>query len=474
MSKTFRAWDVDQGWVLPPSLHDYVPAGHLAHFVRDTVREALDLSAIMDTYEEARGQPPYHPAMLVALLLYGYSRGIYSSRRLARACEERVDMMAVTGLNRPDFRTISDFRKRHLRALSALFKQVLRLCRAAGLAKLGHVAVDGTKLRANASKHKAMSYKRMQQEELKLAAEVRSWMEQAQAADDADDAKHGPDRRGDETPGWMADKQRRLARIRAAMAQLEAEARAGRGAGDPDGPGPSSGMQERGNRKRTSAAASGTAASGAAASGTAASGDAASGDAAPPTPVPPDKAQRNFTDGDSRIMPSQGGFIAGYNGQIAVDAESQVIVAQRLSTNPADFGGLQPLMDEIVENLGQAPGEVSGDTGFASEANLHAMDARGIEPYLCPGRMRHGSTDPKAGRVLKRTPRMRKMADTIRAAGREGPYRLRKQVVEPVFGQIKDARGFRQFLLRGLDRVRGEWAMLCTAHNLNKLYRATG
>jgi transposase len=452
MNKTFRAWDVDQGWVLPPSLHDYVPPGHLAHFVRDTVREALDLSAIMDTYNEARGQPPYHPAMLVALLLYGYSRGIYSSRQLARACEERVDMMAVTGLNRPDFRTISDFRKRHLRALSALFQQVLRLCRAAGLAKLGHVAVDGTKLRANASKHKAMSYGRMRQEEPKLAAEVQSWMEQAQAADAAEDAQHGVDRRGDETPEWMADKQRRLARIRAAMAQLEAEARAGRDGCDPDGPGPSSGMQERGNRKKAQAPNT--------------------SDETSASPVPPDKAQRNFTDGDSRIMPSQGGFIAGFNGQIAVDAHSQVIVAHRLSTNPADFDGLQPLVDTIIDNLGQAPGQVSADTGFASEANLLAMDARKIDPYLCPGRMRHGSNDPEAVRVLKRTPRMQLMAETIRNAGRDSPYRLRKQVVEPVFGQIKQARGFRQFLLRGLNKVRGEWAMLCTAHNLNKLHRA--
>ena len=472
MSKLFRSWDVDQGWMLPPSLHDYVPPGHLAHFVRDTVREALDLSAIMDCYTEPRGQPPYHPAMLVALLLYGYSRGIYSSRQLARACEERVDMMAVTGLNRPDFRTISDFRKRHLQALSDLFVQVLRLCRAAGLAKLGHVAVDGTKLRANASKHKAMSYKRMQQQEPQLAAEVRSWMEQAQAADAAEDARHGPDRRGDETPDWMADKQLRLARIRDAMAQLEAEALAGRDACDPDGPGPSSGMQERGRRKKVRTPTSDNPTSDNQTSDNQTSDNPASDNPAPSAPVPPEKAQRNFTDGDSRIMPSQGGFIAGYNAQAAVDAESQVIVAQRLSTNPADFDGLQPLMDDIIAQLGQPPGQVSGDTGFASEANLNAMDARGIDPYLCPGRMRHGSTDPEGARTLKRTPRMQKMAETIRSAGREGPYRLRKQVVEPVFGQIKHARGFRQFLLRGLHNVRGEWAMLCTAHNLNKLHKA--
>ena len=197
---------------------------------------------------------------------------------------------------------------------------------------------------------------------------------------------------------------------------------------------------------------------------------AAATDGEPPNP--PNKAQRNFTDGDSRIMPSGGGFIAGYNGQIAVDAEHQIITAQRVSTNPADFDALQPLVDGTIDALGKAPAEVSGDTGFASEANLHAMDARGVRPYLCPGRLRHGSTDPEAKRVLKRTPRMQKMADTIRRAGRRSRYRLRKQVVEPVFGQIKHARGFRQFLLRGLHKVRGEWAMVCTAHNLTKLHRA--
>ena len=442
MSKTFRAWDVDQAWLLPPSVHQYVPPGHLAHFVRDTVREALDLSAIMGVYKAEQGQPPYHPGMLVALLLYGYSRGIYSSRQLARACEERVDVMAVTGLNRPDFRTVSDFRKRHLPALQQLFVQVLRLCQAAGLVKLGHVAVDGTKLRANASKHKSMSYKHMVSQEPKLAAEVASWLDQAEAADAAEDAQHGAGHRGDETPDWMADKQRRLARIRAAKAQLEAEAKAGPDNTDPDGPGPSSGMQERGNRKGR------------------------------PADTPPDKAQRNFTDPDSRIMPSQGGFIAGYNGQIAVDAAHQIIVAQRLATNPADFAGLIPLVDQARANLGRKLREVSGDTGFATEANLDAMAERRIRAYLSPGRIRHGQTDPTAGRLLKRKPRMQAMAETIRKAGRRSRYRLRKQVVEPVFGHIKQARGFRQFLLRGLANVTVEWAMVCTAHNLLKLHKA--
>lgn len=441
MSKSFRVWDVDQAWLLPPSLHEFVPAGHLAHFVRDTVREALDLSAITGVYKAAQGQPPYHPGMLVALLLYGYSRGIYSSRQLARACEERLDVMAVTGLNRPDFRTISDFRKRHLAALSDLFVQVLRLCRTAGLVGLGHVAVDGTKLKANASKHKAMSYQRMASQEAKLAAEVQAWLDRAEAADVAEDAEHGA-ARGDETPAWMADKRRRLERIRAARAQLEAEARAAPAVHDPDGPGPSSGMQERGARSDRPAA------------------------------TPPDQAQRNFTDGDSRIMPSGGGFIAGYNGQIAVDAARQIIVAQRLATNPADYAALIPLVDQTRANLDRKPREVSGDTGFATEANLAALAERKIAAYLAPGRLRHGATDPSAGRVLKRKPRMQAMADTIRRAGRRSRYRLRKQVVEPVFGHIKQARGFRQFLLRGLDKVRAEWAMVCTVHNLLKLHAA--
>lgn len=434
MSKTFRSWDVDQGWLLPPSVHDFVPAGHLAHFVRDTVREALDLSGILGTYDEDRGQPPYHPAMMVALLLYGYARGVYASRRLAQACEERVDFMAVTGLNKPDFRTISDFRRRHLAALSDLFVQVLRLCQQAGLVRLGHVAVDGTKLAANASRHKAMSYGRMKTAEPKLAAEVAAWLAAAEEADRAEDAEHGADLRGDETPDWMADKIERLARIRAAKAELEAEAALEPAELDPDGPGPSSGMREKGRPKRAKDGG------------------------------PPDKAQRNFTDPDCRIQPTKGGFIAGYNGQIAVDHAHQIIVAQRLQTNPADYAGLIPLVDQAGANLGRRLKEVSGDTGFATEANLTAMAERKLRAYLPPGRAKNGRDRP-----LKNSPRMAAMAKTLKRAGRRSRYRLRKQVVEPVFGQIKQARGFRQLLLRGLEKVRGEWALICTAHNLLKL-----
>src|SRR5216684_538178 len=209
MGKTFRSWDLEQRLLLPPAVDEFVPAGHLAHFVRDLVREELDLSAIVDTYTEERGYPPYDPVMMTALLLYAYAQGLYASRRIARACEERVDFLAVTAMNRPDFRTISDFRKRHLAALQGLFVQVLRLCARAGLVRLGHVALDGTKVKANASKHKAMSHGRMKQAEAALGTEVAAWLERAAAADAADDKLHGASR-GDEMPDWVADKHKRL------------------------------------------------------------------------------------------------------------------------------------------------------------------------------------------------------------------------------------------------------------------------
>src|SRR5919112_648675 len=397
MAKIFRCWDVDQGWLLPPSVHEFVPPDHLAHFVRDTVREGLDLSTILACYGEERGFPPYHPGMMVALLLYGYSRGLYSSRQLARACKERVDVMAVTGLNRPDFRTIADFRKRHLTALSDLFVQVLQLCRAAGLVQFGHVA---------------------------------------------EDREHGADRRGDEMPDWMADKQRRLAAIRAAKAALEAEAAEPPDPDDESGPGASSGMRWQGRALRGEEGG------------------------------PPDRAQRNFTDPDSRILPTRDGFIQGYNGQIAVDAGHQVIVAHRLVTTSADYRALMPLVDSIHAHLGRKPREVSGDAGFATKANLAALKERRIRGYLPPGRARHGEAHAAGHRTLAKMPLMSAMAQTLKRAGRRSRYRLRKQVVEPVFGQMKQARGFRQFLLRGLDQVRAEWAMICTVHNLLKLAQA--
>ena len=434
MSKAFRPWDVDQAWLLPPSVHDFVPAGHPAHLIREIVREELDLGSILATYEEPRGYPPFHPGMMTALLLYAYAQGRYSSRRIARACEERVDVMAVTGLARPDFRTINQFRKRHLEALAGLFVQVLGLCRRAGLVKLGHVALDGSKIKANASKHKAMSYGRMVEAEAGLAAEVAGWLEAADAQDSAEDAEHGPEHRGDEPPDWMRDKQRRLARIRSAKAALEAEAKA---AADAKAAlAAETARRHRGGRK-----------------------------AKHPPGQPKPQAQRNFTDPDSCIMVGKDGFIQAYNAQIAVDATAQVIVAHRLAGTPSDQAAAVPLVDAALAMTGARPKEVSADAGFCSEANLLALAERRVRSYIATGRAR----EPAGGEAQRRGPRVAAMRSKLRRAGRRSRYRLRKQVVEPVFGQIKQARGFRQFLLRGLEKVPHEWALICTAHNLTKL-----
>ena len=430
MSKTFRPWKVDQAWLLPPSIDDFVPAGHPAHLVRDLVRETLDLAAVMAAYDEPRGQPPYHPAMMVAVLLYAYSQGVYSSRRIARALEERLDFMAVSALERPDFRTISDFRKRHLGALAGLFGQVLKLCREAGLVELGHVALDGTKLKANASKHKAMSYGRMVRAEGDLQAEIGAWLAEAEAVDAAEDAEHGPERRGDEMPDWVKDKQRRLETIRTAKAALEAKARA----------------------EAEAKAASG----------------AGGGRTPAPDPVPKPSAQRNFTDPESRIMKGKDGFVQAYNGQLAVDTRAQVIVACDLSNEAVDAGRLVPLLERIEHHLGRRPKEVSADVGYCSEANLRALDERAIKGYLATGRQKH----PATGEDKRRGPLVRAMRQKLKRGGRRSRYRLRKQTVEPVIGQIKQARGFRQFLLRGLAKVQAEWTLICTAHNTLKLIKA--
>ncbi len=437
MSKTFRPWLVDQLQLLPPSVSDFVPAGHVAHFVRDLVREQLDLSAISGAYQEERGYPPYDPAMMTALLLYGYSRGVYSSRKLARGCEERLDFIAVTALNRPDFRTISEFRKRHLGALAGLFVQVLRLCQAAGLVALGHVALDGTKMRANASKHKAMSYGRMKKAEPELAREVEVWLKAAEAADTAEDRTLGPDRRGDEMPDWVSDKAKRLEKLRAAKAALEAEAKAEAEA--------KTAQRAQNPRSR--------------------------GGGKPKTPpgTPPDKAQRNFTDPESRIMKGRDGFIQGYNAQAAVDAKAQVIVAHGLSDCAADSGQLVPMTDAVKSNTGANPAELSADCGYCSEANLEALEARGIQGFIATGRQKHGAAAADGGAEPRNGAKVEAMRRRLREGGFDSPNRLRKQVVEPVFGQIKQARGFRQFLMRGIKNVTAEWAMLCAVHNLVKL-----
>jgi transposase len=443
MSKHFRPWKIDETQLLPASVQDYVPEDHLSRFIVALVRESLDLCEIEAGYASVLGQPPFHPGLMTALLLNGYAHGIYSSRRIEKAARERADFMMIVAGDVPDFRTISDFRKRHLRALARLYVQVLQLCAAAGLAKLGHVALDGTKIKANASKHKAMSYERMKKREAELQAEVDRWLAAAAAADAEEDKLHGA-RRGDELPKWVADKERRLTKIRAAKAALEAEAKA---------------AAEEERRRRAEAEAKRIA------QGRKRNGFAPK----PPTAEPEPRAQRNFTDPESRLLLTKDGYIQGWNAQAAVDGTAQVIVAHGLTPSMSDHGQLVGLVDAVAANLGRRPNEVSADSGYLSEANLAALEERGVAAYIATGRAKHpGEAKRKIGGPLTQAMRRK-----LKRAGWRSRYRLRKQIVEPVFGQIKQARGFRQFLLRGVEKVRAEWALICTAHNLTKLARAT-
>jgi transposase len=441
----FRHWDVDQGELFPAAFKDLVPENHLVHFVRRIVTEDLDLRAIFCGYTAAKGQPPYHPGLMTALLLYGYCRGVYTSRKIELACEERIDFRALVGSERPDHSTIAEFRKRHRDGLAALFVQVLALCRDAGLVKLGHVSLDGTKMRANASKHSSMSYKRMKQAEPELAAAVEAWLDAGEQGDDADDKEHGVGNRGDEMPEHIQQKVKKLAKIRASMAELEAEA------------------QAKGERLEAERAAK-----------EAEQGSPVRG----PKPkaldgVPEDKAQRNFTDPESRILKTADGFEQGYNAQAAVDTECQVIVAQDVTDQANDFHQLIPVVDQIAANLGQAPEQVSADAGYCSEENIEALEQRKIDAYIAPGRQKHGTASPGADETKRKGPKTEAMREKLRDGGWESPYRQRKHTVEPVFGQIKEARAFRRFLRRGLDNVKGEWALICTVHNLLKLAMRT-
>ncbi len=349
----------------------------------------------------------------------------------------------IVALDPPDFRTVSDFRKRHLKALADLFLQVLKLAETAGLVKLGHVALDGTKFKANASKHKAMSYERMKKREAELQAEVDRWLSAAEAADAEEDKAFGKDERGDEMPAWIADKEKRLAKIREAKAALEAEAKAAAEAEvkakqDAEDKRKAEGRKKPGKKAK------------------------------PPSGEPDAKAQRNFTDPDSRILLTKDGYIQGYNAQAAVDGAAQIIVAHTLTPSMSDQGQLVPLIDGIKENLGRKPKEASADAGYCSEANLEALAGAGVNAYIATGRAKHpAGAGSRTGGSLTQAMRRK-----LKTAGYRSRYRLRKQIVEPVFGQIKQARSFRQFLLRGIEKVRGEWAMICTAHNLTKLAKA--
>ena len=445
MSKTYRDWSPDQAYLLPPSPRDWLPEDDLVYFLLDTVA-ALDLSPFTDHYErESRGQPPYHPRMMVTLLLYCYATGTRSSRRIMRRRRGDVACRIIAGADIPDSRTISDFRETHLARLEALFVEVLKLCALAGLAKVGTVSLDGTKVKANASRHKAMSYDRMKSEEVRLKDEIAAMLAEAKAADDAEDAQHGPDRHGDEPPAELARRQGRLAKIQQAKAMLEERARA-------------EAAEEAASRQAEGKSPP---------------------KVAPAEAVPGPRDQINFTDPESRIMKvANKGWDQCGNAQ-AVANEPQIILAADVTDRVNDVEQVVPMADQARANLAAAGIEgtimaMLGDSGYYSEANATALEGRKIEPYLATERLRHNERVASAprGRIPRGLSAKQRMARKPRTkVGRE-MYARRKGMIEPVFGQLKQVLGFRQFSLRGLTAMRGEWRLMATVHDLLKLWRS--
>ena len=456
MGVRFKPCDREQLFLLPPSLRDWLPEGDLAFFLIDVV-DQLDLSAIYRYYEVAEatettrerrkaasGQPAFHPKMMVALLLYAYCHGTPSSRRIARLCERDAGYRVVSADQQPNFRTISEFRRVHLEALKGLFVQVLHLAREAGLVKLGHVALDGTKVKANASKHKAMSYARMQEKEAQYVREIEALLTHAEEIDTAEDGLHGRDRRGDELPKELQFRETRLNKIREAKAALESAAKAkARAEGKLD----EEGKPKPPKRGRPPATPPGT---------------------------PKPKDQRNFTDPDSRIMKmNHKGFDQAYNCQAAVDSNSQIIVAREATNAANDKEQVEPLVEQVKANLGEKPERASADSGYYSEANVRYLREEGIDDYLCPDRLKHGEEKPAVrGRIAKDLSFIDRVRRKLLTKKGRQVYGLRKQIVEPVFGQMKQGRGLRQFLLRGLGKVDGEWSLWCTGHNVLKMWAA--
>ncbi len=433
MPTTFRSCAPDQSLLFPPSPRDWLPEGHLAFFIADAVA-ALDLQILYAPYEgDGRRNQPFEPQMMVTILLYAYATGTFSSRRIARKLEEDVAYRVLAAGNFPAHRTIADFRQQHLAAFETLFVRVVQIAREAGVVQLGSLAVDGTKIKANASKHKAMSYGRMRHEEQRLRSEIAALLTQAHAVDVAEDAAHGPDVRGDELPAELQRREERIARIAAAKARLEArQADADRQKGrTPD--------DGRKSRRRPFARDFG---------------------------VPPDDAQDNFTDSESRIMKTSQGFDQCYNGQIAVDEATQLIVATGLTNCAADQGQLLPVVNTAHATLGAAPLEVLADAGYRDEATFQTLESRQITAYISLGR--EGKPDVPSNPAQEATQRMaaRLMSETGRAR-----YRRRKAIVEPVIGWIKAVLGFRRFSLRGVVKARGEWNIVCLAVNLKRLHR---
>ena len=443
MTKQFRPWNPGQSFLFPASPRDWLPENHLVYFLLDVIPQ-MNLQPILQPYlSEERGQPPYHPTMLFTLLLYGYATGTFSSRRLMARCETDVAFRVIVGEDIPDFRTISDFRKRHLTALGGLFVDVLRLCAKAGLVKVGRIALDGSKVKANASRHKAMSYDYMLKEERRLKQEIKALLAQAEEADQAEDNTYGRDRRGEELPEELARRQSRLHKIREAKAALETEAR-------------EQARREEAERQQQGKPPSGQ---------------------DPEQAKPEAKAQYNFTDPESKIMKvSNKGWDQCINTQVAVN-EHQIIVAADVTDETNDKKQVRPMVEQLKQNLAavgvtQQVKEMVADSGFYSEANVEYLEEEEIDPYIATERLKHHErVAAPRGRCPQGLTAKQRMSRKLRTKQGRERYARRKGMVEPVFGQIKHGRGFRQHLLRGRQKMRVEWRLVSLTHNLLKLWR---
>lgn len=458
VDKTFRPYDPHLMFLMPPSIDDWLPEEHLARFVSELVDEVLDLEPFLAVFIEARGFPPYDPRLMLKIVLYGYTTGVRSSRGIERRCHDDVAFRFLAANAAPGYRSIARFRRRHLVALAALFVQVLELCVAAGMVKLGRVALDGSKVRANASRRKAMSYKRMTEREAALQAEVDEMMADAEATDTAEDERFGAEGRGDDLEGEMARRESRLAKIRRAKVDLEAEAKRRAGADA---------------ARRSWHASAGRADTAGEDSGAAQARASAAGDDAADTARPPDKAQRNFTDPDARIMKtSDGSFHYCYNAQTVVDDAHQVIVATTLTNRSADCPEFASMLDDIETNCGEGPRQVLADAGYFSEDNVAAAALRGVDALIATGRLKHGETPPAAprGRIPKDATTKQRMARKLRTKAGRAAYKRRKAIIEPVFGQIDTVQGKKKVLLRGEAAANAEWQLLAACHNLRKLF----
>ena len=434
MPTTFRPYQPDQLLLLSPDLREWLPAGHLVHHVSDLV-DALDLSAFYAPYEgDGRRNAPYEPTMMVKVLIYAYATGVFSSRAIARKLEEDVAFRVLAAENFPQHRTICEFRRRHLEDFERMFVEVVRLAREMGVVRFGTLSVDGTKVRANASKRKAMSYGRMLKEEARLKEEIQRLLAQAGAVDAEEDERYGEQMRGDEWPAELERREKRLAAIQQAKARLEAAQRA---ADDARGRKPGQDRPRGGGRPYKRAYGE-----------------------------PEAKAQSNFTDPESQIMnTSTEGFQQCYNAQMVVDEAHQFIVATDVEANASDQGQILPLLDEVSERFGVEPEVVLADAGYCNEADLVALEQRGIDAHVALGRegKAQAAIDPH------RRPATHRMGEKLASAKGRAQYAKRKWISEGPNGWVKEVLGFRRFSLRGVEKVRGEWHLVSLALNIKRM-----